>query len=115
MKNLKTIGLALLTVAITIIGQQTYAYFTSPKVILENRIAEAREIQSDLREANKGLRAIEPVKQQAADEANKELQDVQVNIFWNSARYDTLENFIKLDQQQLDAILEADKNIGSGK
>jgi len=115
MKTTTKILTALALFATTVWGVMAYQHLTSPETILKWRIAEAREVQSDLREANKGLRAIEPVKQQAFDKAQKELQDVQVNIFWNSARYDTLENFIRLDQQQLDAILEADKNIGSGK
>jgi len=115
MKTTTKILSAVVLFATTVWGVMAYQHLTSPETILKNRIVEAREIQSDLREANKGLRAILPTRQQAFDVAQQELQDVQVNIFWNSARYDTLENFIRIDKQQLDSILEANKNIGLGK
>jgi len=122
MKNLKTISLALLTVAISIWGYTVHAYFKSPKVILENRIAGFNEVQADLSFANNSLREILPTKEQAAEEARQvlkeaeqEVQDVKVNIYANSARYDAIQRFKVLDMQQLEAIIESEKNIGSGK
>lgn len=110
-KQLKTLSLALLAVALFTWSVYAYDYVTSEKVYLKNSISDAKTQQEELAQSNSILREVLPEKQEAFNKAKQELEQVTRNIHANSTQWDFLQMEIQNKEFRLTVITEADKNI----